>query len=457
MRRMIFYLVQLALLVAVAVWLAEQPCAVAIDWLGWRIETSAALLALLVLLLAWVLAILRGTWRWLKGAPAAYVARRRERRREEGYEALGRGLAAVAAGDAVEARRLARRASALLDEPPLTRLLTAQAAQLDSDEVEALRQFEAMRADPDTEFLGLRGLLAKALRDGDRERALALSERALELKPTAAWLLQQTFALQAEARKWRAALSTLAEAAGRGAIGKDEARRARTAILTALGEEVPDRTEARHLYGEASELMPGFTPAAVALAQLHLAGGAERKSVRVLERAWTASPHPDTARVWIAIRAKANPLDRLRWLQRLTATHAGHRESRLALAEAALDAWLWGEARRHLQDLMRSPTPRVALLMARVEREEHGDAEGARAWLERAHTVEPDPIWVCQACGGQATGWTATCANCRAFGSLDWKAPPRVQRIERPPMLLEAPAEPPPVPEIPSAPASAAG
>ena len=31
------------------------------------------------------------------------------------------------------------------------------------------------------------------------------------------------------------------------------------------------------------------------------------------------------------------PLDRLRWLQRLTSTHEGHAEARLALAEAALD------------------------------------------------------------------------------------------------------------------------
>jgi HemY protein len=454
MRRMVFYLVQVALLVAIAVWLAERPGAVTVDWFGWRIETSAALLALAVLLLAWVLALLLGAWRWLKGAPSAYVARRRERRREEGYEALGRGLAAVAAGDAAEARRLAKRASALLDEPPLTRLLTAQAAQLDGDEIEALRQFEAMRADPATEFLGLRGLLAKALRDGDRERALALSERALELKPGAAWLLTQTFALQAEARKWRGAMSTLADAAGRGAIAKDEARRARTAILTALGEEVPDRTEARHLFTEATELMPGFAPAAVALAQLHEAAGAERKAVKVLERAWAAAPHPDIARAWIAIRAKANPLDRLRWLQRLTATHADHRESRLALAEAALDAGLWGEARRHLQDLARNPTPRVSTLMARTEREEHGDAEGARVWLERAQTAEPDPIWVCQACGGQSTGWTATCGHCHAFGSFDWKTPPRVQRIERPPLLIEPPKSD-TVPEIPSAPAAA--
>ena len=168
MRRVLLYLVQLAIIVAAAIWLAEQPGEVRIDWLGWRIETSAAVLLLIVLALAWVLAVLRGVWKWLRRAPGRFVEARRERRREEGYEALGRGLAAVAAGDAQEARRFARKASTLLDEPPLTRLLTAQAAQLGGDEKEAARQFQAMRDDPATEFVGLRGLLAKALRDNDR-------------------------------------------------------------------------------------------------------------------------------------------------------------------------------------------------------------------------------------------------------------------------------------------------
>ncbi|MSP48678.1 MAG: heme biosynthesis protein HemY [Alphaproteobacteria bacterium] len=455
MRRVLLYLVQLALIVTAAVWLADRPGEVRIDWLGWRVETSAAVLALLMVALAWALAVLRGLWRWMRRAPGAFVEARRERRREAGYEALGRGLAAVAAGDAVEARRLARKASGLLDEPPLTRLLSAQAAQLGGDEAEAERQFQAMRADPATEFLGLRGLLAKALRDGDRASAVALAERALELKPNAPWLLKQTFALQAEAGRWRAAMATLADAAGRGAVVKEAARRARTALLTALAEESADPGEAKHLLVEAAELAPGFAPAATQLARLHAAAGAERKAIKGLERAWNAAPHPDVARAWLQLRAEAPPLDRLRWLQRLTRSQGDHREARLALAEAALDAQLWGAARHQLQDLVAQPTPRVVRLMARVEREERADVEGARAWLERIQSTGPDPAWVCGACGAQSTGWAARCGNCGAFDSLDWKSPPRVQRIDRPPPLL-MPAAADPVPQIPPAPAATA-
>ncbi len=309
MRRVLLYLVQLAIIVAAAIWLAEQPGEVRIDWFGWRIETSAAVLLLIVLALAWVLAVLRGIWKWLRRAPGRFVEARRERRREEGYEALGRGLAAVAAGDAQEARRFARKASTLLDEPPLTRLLTAQAAQLGGDEKEAARQFQAMRDDPATEFVGLRGLLAKALRDNDRGQALALAERALELKPTAPWLLKQTFALQAEAGSWRKAMVTLADAAGRGAIEKETARRARTALLVALAGETDDALEAKHLTSEATELAPGFAPAAVKLAELHAAAGSERRAIKTLERAWASRRRARLAGASRRVRpARSSPL-----------------------------------------------------------------------------------------------------------------------------------------------------
>jgi HemY protein len=460
MRRTLFFLIQLALLVAAAVFLADRPGEVRVDWHGWRIETSAALVALVLVAIAWVLSIVFALWRRLKRAPREMAVARRERRREAGYEALGRGLAAVAAGDAVEARRLARKASGLLDEPPLTRLLSAQAAQLSGDEAEARRQFEAMRADPATEFLGLRGLLSKALRDGDRKAALVLAERALVLQPTAPWLLVQTFELQSEAGHARAALTTLAEAAGRGAIEKDRARRARAVLLTAVAADTQGATEntgeAKHLLTEAVDLAPGFTPAAVALSRVLAASGGERKAIKLLERAWATNPHPDLAQAWLALKGEAAPLDRLRWLQRLAAAGSPGRDSNLVLAEASLDAGLWGEARRLLQDLIADPSPKVARLMARIDLEERNDSEAARAWLERAQTAasaDPDPIWVCRACGTQAADWSANCGHCGSFDALEWKPPPRIQRIQRAPMPAIA-HQPDPVPESPSAPAA---
>src|ERR687888_327363 len=69
-------------------------------------------------------------------------------------------------GDAVEAQRQAKQAGDLLNDPPLTLLLEAQAAQLGGDEKAATRYFRAMLDHPEASFLGLRGLLMQSLKTG---------------------------------------------------------------------------------------------------------------------------------------------------------------------------------------------------------------------------------------------------------------------------------------------------
>ena len=44
MLRILGYIVVIALLVAGAVWLADRPGHVTIDWLGWRLEASTSVL-----------------------------------------------------------------------------------------------------------------------------------------------------------------------------------------------------------------------------------------------------------------------------------------------------------------------------------------------------------------------------------------------------------------------------
>src|SRR5438094_5598402 len=168
---------------AAAVFLADRPGRVDIVWQGWQIETSVGVLvaaAVLAALAVWLL--VSGLW-LVFSVPRRLVRSRRERRRRAGYRALAQGMVAVAAGDAQEAQRYARKADVLLAEPPLTLLLSAQAAQLKGDEDAARKYFAAMLNRPETEFLGLRGLLTQALRRGEENSALRLAERAHTMRP----------------------------------------------------------------------------------------------------------------------------------------------------------------------------------------------------------------------------------------------------------------------------------
>src|SRR6185503_20081821 len=116
MWRLFSYVLRAALLIALVVWLADNPGAVSLDWLGWHIDTSFAVLAAGVLLLLIIVVLLvRLGGRLLRG-PRNLRRNREMRRLRDGHRALTAGLTAVAAGEADAARRQANRAARLLDQ-----------------------------------------------------------------------------------------------------------------------------------------------------------------------------------------------------------------------------------------------------------------------------------------------------------------------------------------------------
>lgn len=441
-------LVVVALLIAAAVFVADRPGAVSIVWQGWRIDTSVAVLALAIGAAIVVIAFLWALLRRLLGGPRAFSRRRREKRRRAGYRALTQGMVAVAAGDPDEAQRQARKADVLLADPPLTLLLSAQAAQLNGDEDAARKYFTAMLNRPETEFLGLRGLLTQALREGDRGTALRLTERARSLRPRTQWVLASLFDLQARERRWDEAQETIAEIIKRKAMPPEIARRHNAALFYERSREADadgrPRDALQHV-ARAVSLAPDFTAAVRRHAELLQREGRARQAAKALEAGWRHQPHPALVGAWHALEPHETALDRVKRMERLAGANPGHPESRIALAGAALSAQLWGEARRQLEPIMgeASATPRVCRLMAELEEAEHGDHAAARQWLERTATAPPDPVWLCAECSGEAHDWVALCPHCGAFDSLDWKRPARALpalAIDRPPVPLPAPA-----------------
>ena len=427
MIRVLLFLVLLAAVAGGAAWFADHPGWVTITWQGYRIDTSVGFLAFAVALLVVVGALVDRAWRMLRRAPGALARGRREGRRGRGYRALIQGLVAVAAGDAGEARRQTKRVEQLLGEPPLTMLLSARTAELAGDEAAAERLFTAMLDHPETEFLGLKGLLAQASRKDARAEALALARRAYRLKPETPWVLTTLFDLQARDGRWQEALATLEEAIRWKAVDAADGRRWKAVVgheLSAAAEAAGETRDALERARKAHDLAPEFVPAAVRLVALLVQAGRQKRAARVVERAWAREPHPDLAKAYAGARPAADALERVKHLQTLEGLRPGHLESRIALGEAALEAELWGEARRYLDAAAGAgPQARVCRLMARLEEAAHGDTEAASRWLGRAAEAAPDPAWICRRCSAATLSWRALCDGCGAFDSLAWRSP----------------------------------
>ncbi len=426
MARVISSFVVLGVLAVAAAWLAERPGVVALNWQGYRIETTLALVVIVIALLMVLAALSYRVWRWTRRGPFILGQARQERRRRQGQLALTQGMVAVAAGDRNASLRFARRAENLLDDLPLTMLLSAQAAQLNGDDQAAKRYFATMLERPEMEFLGLRGLMALATRAGNSESALSLARRAFLLRPSTPWVLTALFDLEAHSGHWVEA-GRMADLAVKHKVITAEDGRRRKAITLQMRARLADAAgrarEAQKLSLEAVENDAHLVPAVALAARSLLANGKRRRAAHLIEETWVHHPDAGLAEIYGQVYANEKSARRMQRFEKLAAQRPADPESTLALAGAAIAAERWEPARRHLEPLATDHADeRVCRLMAKLEEGERGPAY-ARTWLERAANAPQGPRWVCGACTRDFTDWSAHCPHCRTFDSLNWQPP----------------------------------
>ncbi|MFO1014051.1 MAG: heme biosynthesis HemY N-terminal domain-containing protein [Caulobacteraceae bacterium] len=401
-----------AIVVAIVV-LQGEPGEAHLTWLRHQVDTTAATLVLLITLTALITALLWRVLMWLVDAPQRTAKARFESRRRQGVEALSRGFLAAAAGDGGDARRLAQRAAALVDDmPALVRILAAQAADAAGDPVAARAAYSAMLGFADMRLAGHRGLMQLALEEGDRPEALRHATQAYGLAKSARWAWRALIEAKLEAGDWPAALDLVRGGLDRKIVTPAAAERARAALLAAsaagleAGGDPKARGQALEFAQQAVKLRPDFAPGAVMAARLLAADGKTQRAAQVLEQAWRSAPHPA---LWLAYRdldTSETPVQRAGRLARLANLNSLARESRVLAVEQALIAGDARSAQTAMQALAGEPvTERLAGLFARVSMA-LANPDEARAWQAKGAAAPQEADWSDLDPEGQAFAYT---------------------------------------------------
>jgi HemY protein len=423
MVRMVLFLLLIALAAAGAAWVADQTGDVTLTWGGLRVETTLPVfvfalgITIVVAMLAWT--ILAALWR----TPGRIRRHRYERRHARGRHAITHGLLAIGHGDSAAARQHADVARRFAGHDPLALLLHAQSAQLDGDREGAQRAFRAMAEREDTRLLGLRGLFIEAQRADDPVAAVMIADEALKLSPSSTWASHAVLGFRCAKGDWGGALSILDNNVSAGLIDKATYRRHRGVLLTARALELEkvDRDLSRETAMEAVKLAPTLAPAAALAAKFNSEAHQVRRAMRIVEAAWLKQPHPDLAEAYAHVRLGDAARQRLVRVETLASKTPGHIEGALAIARAAIDATEFARARAALAPFAASPTQRVALLMAEIERTEHGDSGKARAWTLRAVRARHDSAWTAD--GYVSDRWRPVSPVTGRLDAFQWQTP----------------------------------
>ena len=419
-----------------------------------------AVITLLVLMLViWIvmkiIGFLVATLRFLNGDETAisrYFDRDRQRK---GYQALSDGFLALASGEGRLALMRAQRAEKYLENPDLTTLLIAQAAEASGDGKRATEAYKKLLAEDSTRFVGIRGLMHQKLAEGDGETALKLAEKAFALKPKHAETQDILLKLQSERADWKGARATLGAKLKTGGLTKDVFRRRDAVLALQEAKGIMDDTatvEAREAAIEANRKSPDLIPAAVMAARSLIAKGDRKGATRVVKKAWEGIPHPDLSAVFAEIEPDETPDARIKRFKPLIARHPEQDETRLLQAEMLIAAEDFPAARRALGDMVdRHPTQRALALMAAIERGEGSDEAVVRGWLSKALVAPRGAQWCCDKCQAIHAEWHPICDNCGGFDTLSWREPQEntaqsARGAELLPLMVQPPAKPAPDP-----------
>ena len=400
MRALVLLLVLAVLADAAYAAAAGEPGRATLEWVGWRVDTSALAAIVLVALAALAFTVLSRLLLFLLAAPSRARRARAETRRRQAIETMTKGFIAAAAGEGAEARRLAQKAADLTEEQPaLARLLAAQAAEAAGDAADAQAAYTAMLSFPELRLAAHRGLMQAAVAQGDRAAGARHAQEAYDLPRTARWAWSALFEARLQAAAWRQALELVQNGLDRKLITPAMAERARAALLAVSaadaerGADAKARAQAVDQAVQAAKLKPGFAPGVVVAARLLHAEGKFARAASLLESAWKECPHPA---LWLAyrdLRVDETPRERSQRLQHLVSLNPEHRESRILDVEQALLAGdrpgAQAAAARLDQD---APTARICGLMARAAMAA-GSPDEARAWITRASAASHEPDW----------------------------------------------------------------
>jgi HemY protein len=391
-----------AALAVIGVALSGPAGHASMEWLGWRLDMTAAAAILLVLALALISTLFWRALIWLVGMPQREAKARAEALRRQGIEALTRGFLAASAGDGSEARRLTQKSVELAqDMPGLVRILAAQAAEASGDHAAVVSAYTAMLGFPDMRLAALKGLMQAALGHGDRLTALRHAQEAYALAKTARWAWRALLEHALQSGNWTEALALLQGGLERKIVPPVVAERGRAALLaaTAAGLENADgsreRSRALDLALQSVKLKPDFAPGVVMAARLSAVDGKVARATSLIEAAWKERPHPA---LWLAYRdLKTNetPKARAVRLLHLANLNAGHRESQILMIEQALlsgDRSLALSIGQALTEAGTGPTARLCGLMARVCLA-NAQTDEARAWMTRGTEAPQEPDW----------------------------------------------------------------
>lgn len=420
------FFLQLLLFCGLLVFLNIFPGQVQGDWFGYRVTAPIAILIVVIFLLLAVLSVIYRLWRNLWGIPEAYQNFLLRKKKIKGHQLLVDGLTAIAAGQPKEAHEFVELARELIPDYPLTLFVAAQSSYITGDQDSANQYFNRMLKDQRLMFLGLKGLITQAK---DRQDFFAVREFLLQahrIRPDSPWILNEVLRNDIMLAK-KGSIYVLDKTTVPKYLDKWVWQRHQAAIAWLKAQHNIKSLSLdglENLYQTVHDNAKDLVLPAIKLAEIFIQKQQNSKAQKVIMSTYKRNPHRALAKVWESTNTKNNDeVEVYRFLEKLTDLSPNHYESLIIIAQAGINARLWGQAKQHLNKLLDiCETQFGCKLMATLEELQNPqqNLDKVRYWWQRALSAGLDSQWYCRNCNAVFVEWDIICNHCGVVDQIDW-------------------------------------
>ncbi|MBO4521006.1 MAG: hypothetical protein J5787_07360 [Alphaproteobacteria bacterium] len=430
MIRIVWNAFLLGVIALAAAWLSNNPGSVRLEWIGYSVQTSVAVIISVVIIVYAVFyaflakPLLLATQKiayWLGADKRAQkIAKSKIDKEVDRYTLLGKGLTALAAGDIPAAEKLsAQIRKGFADDETKIVVFEAQLAEAKNNTVEAMRLYDELAENPETHLLGMRGKVRLYRLTGNLAQATEVCAELLTMKNPPQWVLSEAFELQIHEQQWAQAIATLEKALKHGLFDKLTAKRLKASVLLEQAAVTTEETEKEKLIREAYETDKTFVRAAVQTAELDIAKGDLKKARRLLQKLWKISPSWAVYEVYLTLTEKETPIEAVKDVEELVAENPEAKINDLIFADCSLRARLWGQAKTSVTKYLEAhPDSKRALMMAQEIAAYNQDEQAAEEYRERAEKAPVELPYFCEVCHTPFEKDHTTCPACHTLGAI---------------------------------------
>jgi HemY protein len=422
MFRILLIFIILSITGYITIWLKNDPGSIAIEWQGWLIQTSVPIILTITLILLLSLIIFYLILKKIFFLPKTIRVNYKQKKTDKAEKNIIKAFSAKSMGELELAETLSKDAK-YLNGTPLKLVLDTEINNHYGNEEAYIKDLKKMLDHPETLLLSVKSLTNFYFNKGNLKDAIKIIKMSPKSKNTPKWFFFTTLKLNILEKNWDEMINNIKSLSRYTKTNNSEIKhiKSRVYFFKALEHNKEKNSVRLKDINISLKFDPSFAPAITFKAKL-LYKKDKTLGLNYIKKSWKKYPHPDIANYIFEIYKDKPKNVLLNITKQLTKLNNNTFLNSYTMAKVALLTESWSLVRQSLKIIPEKEwTKGIYIMMADLEKKEHGNISKSNQWIEKAKNANLDYTWGCTSCTYIQSSWSLICPKCSNLNSITWQ------------------------------------